>query len=374
MPTCVRVVVRGAPLFGVDFRHSGRDEVPPPSVTWSMGDMPRPSGAPAGQRRERPCQHDCRFVGSARAALRGPVGIDEDSWPPTLVVAIRRPTSSDDGGVHHVALPSARPFRGEQGTKDVVGAGLGHPGLGVQPIVDDARPSLRIVPRVPARHLLCPPRHGRPIRRESDGYLDPFSIPDLHDQRVTENPESVIAHEYRLTNGGLDPINTVESVRSLHDLRRHHQILRSVSIPRCRGGRHILAVMARTVQEFGRERRGRGFTRRWWVRDGAWTDAWSAPVTVGRRGWTSGCGSRVWADGSPPGDAAVRVHCWLVLAAMPRRRLPVTDCLGRQSLVRIMARAWRGGRPGLAPGLAGHQPRSGWGSLRCCSRTLATVR
>ncbi len=84
------------------------------------------------------------------AATRIVVG-DKDSGSSRLVAAIRRPAPDDDGEVHQLASQPSGSLRRQYGAEDVIRVALGHAWLGVEPVVHDPRPSLRVFPRLPPR-------------------------------------------------------------------------------------------------------------------------------------------------------------------------------------------------------------------------------
>jgi hypothetical protein len=92
--------------------------------------------------------------------------------------------------------------------------------------VHDAGPPLRRLPRTPPRELLSPIGDRGAVGREPDRHLDALGAVDEHDERITEDPEPVVAREHRLTGDLLDPIDPVEPLRSLEDLRCGHGRLR----------------------------------------------------------------------------------------------------------------------------------------------------
>ena len=74
----------------------------------------------------------------------------------------------------------------------------------------DARPPLRIIPRLPHRDALRPFGHRRSVSSEAGRDHDPL-ITDLHHERIPEDPELVIARQDLLSDNSLHPVDPIKS-------------------------------------------------------------------------------------------------------------------------------------------------------------------
>jgi hypothetical protein len=143
-------------------------------------------------------------------------GAVEDPGSLGLVAAVGRATPNDNCGVHQLASQPTSTLGCEHGTERVVRVTLADPGLRVEPVVNDPRRALRILPWPPPRDSLCPTRNRGTVSREPDRDLDPI-VSDLDQERITEDPEPVVTRQNRLAGDSLHPVDSIEALWLVSD-------------------------------------------------------------------------------------------------------------------------------------------------------------